>query len=124
MYCYLLSNGNRSYVGATVNLDKRLKQHNGELVGGAKYTKGGVWRRLCHVSGFGSWSSCLKFEWRWKWLSKKVKGDVVAKRMIGLRRAIEWFGWYHLEIVLETDEAWEYVFNHIDDFDYNVIAKN
>lgn len=123
MYSYLLSNGKRTYVGATVNLEKRLRQHNGELAGGAKYTKGGKWWRLCHVAGFGSWNQCLKFEWRWKWFSRKVKGNVVSKRMIGLRKVIEWFGWYHLEIVLETDEAWEYVFNHIDDFDYIIVAK-
>lgn len=123
MYCYLLSNGFRSYIGATVNLEKRLKQHNGELAGGAKYTKGSKWERLCHVSGFKNWNQCLKFEWRWKWLSKKVKGDLVARRMTGLRRAIEWFGWYHLEIVLESNETWEYVYNHIDQFDYIVSVK-
>ena len=120
MYCYLLFNGKRTYIGSTVNLEKRLKQHNSELVGGAKYTKGSVWWRLCHVSGFGSWNECLKFEWRWKWLSKKIAGDVVTKRMIGLRRAIEWFGWYHLEIVLDSDEAREYVYKNCDDFNYIV----
>lgn len=121
MYCYLLSNNGRSYIGATVNLDKRLKQHNGELAGGAKYTKGRVWNRLCHISGFNSWSECLKFEWRWKWLSKKVKGDVVTRRMIGLKKTIEWFGWYHLEIILENYDVWEYVARNIDDFDYNIL---
>lgn len=30
---------NTLYCGITTNLKKRLKQHNGELVGGAKYTK-------------------------------------------------------------------------------------
>ncbi len=29
---------NHSYVGITTNLDRRIKQHNGLLSGGAKYT--------------------------------------------------------------------------------------
>lgn len=123
MYCYLLLNGGKSYVGATVNLDKRLKQHNGLLAGGAKYTKGRIWKRLCHVNGFNNWNEALKFEWRWKWLSKKVKGDVITRRLIGLRKAIEWFGWYNLEIVIENDEVWEYIFNNINNFDYIITYK-
>ena len=39
-YVYLLqaSSGRATYVGATTNLDRRLRQHNKEIVGGATAT--------------------------------------------------------------------------------------
>ena len=57
-FVYLLTatNGN-TYVGATVDLQRRLRQHNKELVGGAhatgiKVSQGESWTRAAHVSGF------------------------------------------------------------------------
>ena len=66
-----------TYVGATVNVDHRLRQHNGELSGGAQATtmrvkRGEVWRRVCYVSGFPDWIAALQFEWRWKQISRKL----------------------------------------------------
>lgn len=46
---YILKNSvnNRTYLGITNNINRRIRQHNGEIKGGAKYTtafKGeGVW---------------------------------------------------------------------------------
>ena len=39
-FCYLLinTNNNSTYVGVTKNLERRLRQHNGEISGGAKAT--------------------------------------------------------------------------------------
>ena len=76
-YVYLLvsANGKATYVGSTVNLERRLRQHNGEIVGGAKYTtkRGPVWKRHCYVSNFPTWQAALQFEWRWKNLTRKIK---------------------------------------------------
>jgi len=77
-YVYLLlSNCGSTYVGATVDLERRLKQHNKELKGGARATgikveQGYKWTRVVHVSGFPDWQSALQFEWRWKQLSRKI----------------------------------------------------
>lgn len=62
-----------TYVGATVHLERRLRQHNGELKGGASATKArgpNAWIRAGYVAGFPDWSSALQFEWRWKQLSR------------------------------------------------------
>jgi structure-specific endonuclease subunit SLX1 len=82
---YLLSSSEGgSYVGATVNLDHRLRQHNGEISGGAKATSGraGSWRRVCHVEGFADECAALQFEWAWKYWTKKFKGGFPVERRI------------------------------------------
>jgi putative endonuclease len=62
---YILCDGrSRTYVGATVNLARRLRQHNREIMGGAKYTR--TWRNvylLAYVTGFTTWRQALSFEW-------------------------------------------------------------
>jgi structure-specific endonuclease subunit SLX1 len=72
---FLVSDSESTYIGATVDLDHRLRQHNCEIKGGARATsvkvaQGQVWRRFCHVAGFPSWQAALQFEWRWKQISR------------------------------------------------------
>ena len=77
-YVYLLESTDHStYVGATVDLDHRLRQHNKEIKGGAvatsrKVSQGQLWKRQCHVTGFPSWQAALQFEWAWKFHSRKL----------------------------------------------------
>jgi predicted GIY-YIG superfamily endonuclease len=77
-FVYLLvCSDNSTYVGATVDLDHRLRQHNKELAGGAKQTskkvvRGETWTRECHISGFPTWQAALQFEWRWKQITRKL----------------------------------------------------
>jgi putative endonuclease len=51
-YCYILyNNQGLTYTGYTVDIKKRIRQHNGELCGGARYTHGkGPWKYLCHMT--------------------------------------------------------------------------
>jgi len=93
VYCLVCTNG-MTYVGATKNLNRRLRQHNGEIKGGAvattRYVKNGhSWRRLCYVKNFPSWQAALQFEWRWKLISrqKRIKrqdGAAVERRKVAL----------------------------------------
>ena len=78
MFVYILvCDDNCTYVGATANLEHRLRQHNKELVGGAvatsrKVSQGQIWKIACYVSGFPTWQAALQFEWRLKQLSRKL----------------------------------------------------
>ena len=65
--CYILRStvANRIYIGYTVNFPRRIRQHNGEIVGGAKRTrKWRPWVPVCIIKGFYESSSALRFEYR------------------------------------------------------------
>ena len=64
---YILKSDNLSYVGMTNDFFKRFRQHNGELVGGAKYTKKKQsWYPICIIDGFKDKKSACQCEWRLK----------------------------------------------------------
>mmetsp|Transcript_7480 Transcript_7480/g.14177 ORF Transcript_7480/g.14177 Transcript_7480/m.14177 type:complete len:442 (-) Transcript_7480:2860-4185(-) len=69
-HCYLLqslSSPSKTYIGYTVNPHRRIKQHNGIIKGGAKYTsKFRPWKFICITAGFESEQQGLKFEWAWQ----------------------------------------------------------
>jgi len=123
-YVYLLtSTNNASYVGATVDLERRLRQHNKEIKGGAhatgdKVSKGETWTRALHIEGFPNWSAALQFEWRFKQLSRKLPQQMypLERRITALKmlleldrptsKAIPYSQWENKPLVIvETEEA-------------------
>ena len=93
---FLASDSGATYIGATVNLDRRLRQHNKEIKGGAHLTaikvdQGEKWTRMAHVSGFPDWQAALQFEWRWKQLSRKLSPKLlpIERRFLALRTLLE-----------------------------------
>ena len=91
----LLSSDNATYVGATIDLDRRLRQHNKEIKGGAfatsaKVNKGETWIRACHVEGFPDCQAALQFEWRWKHLSRQLSNKLkpLERRMKALEQLL------------------------------------
>ncbi len=88
---YVLSsqtNTHLTYCGSTNNFDRRIKQHNGLLSGGAKYThKARPWDYLFLVKGFQSKNQALSFEWQMKhngW--KRVRKGGILNRLNNLLR--------------------------------------
>lgn len=77
---YLLYNpvANRTYIGATTNINRRIRQHNSEIKGGSRYTKkcGPFWNIICTISGFENRS----IAYRWEKLLKLRGGKGLTSR--------------------------------------------
>ena len=63
---YWLKSKKRNYIGYTIDLGRRLRQHNGELKGGALRTKHGTWSVHRAVSGFETKQAALRYEFALK----------------------------------------------------------
>jgi predicted GIY-YIG superfamily endonuclease len=97
-YCYLLfTDSGQTYVGATTDPDRRLRQHNKEISGGARATgirvqQGMIWKRACYIQNIPDWSSALQIEWKWKQLGrteyKSIKGGI-ERRLYSLKKLLE-----------------------------------
>ena len=117
-----------TYVGATVDLERRLRQHNKEIKGGAhatgnKVAQGNTWIRAAHISGFPDWQAALQFEWRFKQITRKLplKMKPLARRMMALKmllalerpttKAKAYSEWPSPPTVVLEDEEAEQLFN-------------
>lgn len=74
-YCYIIANDNgNTYNGYTTNLSRRLRQHNGEIKGGARATHNrGPWKFICVITS-SDWlciATAMKHEWTIKYPTRK-----------------------------------------------------
>ena len=89
----------RTYNGMTNNITRRLRQHNCEIVGGARATSsmikkypGPCWKPIVIVDGFCDKREAMRAEWRIRWpdkirnKSKKFKLD--CGRIAGLNHIL------------------------------------
>jgi predicted GIY-YIG superfamily endonuclease len=75
---YILISGDkgRTYVGVCLDMSKRLAQHNGEIVGGAKSTRAGrPWQVYRKIEGIGSRSEAQTLEAQIKSLRRQERLD-------------------------------------------------
>jgi predicted GIY-YIG superfamily endonuclease len=71
VYVLVSASGSRTYVGITIDLERRLQEHNGELPRGAKATRRGrPWSIGASFGPFETKSEALKLELR----IKKLRG--------------------------------------------------
>ena len=102
-YCYMLKNTsnkykNHTYIGYTNNPKKRIRQHNCELVGGAKYTHGknNSWEYMALIEGFPTNISALQCEWRLKHPDNKKNSSKYSKingRFRALNEVLQYKRW-------------------------------
>jgi len=80
--CYLLASldSNRTYIGSTNNLFKRINIHNSGK--GAKYTRGQTWMPILVVTGFLNKNCCLSFEKGWQKLYKKRSNKKIGFKYV------------------------------------------
>tara|TARA_B100000902_G_C27118433_1_gene817353 strand:- start:109 stop:528 length:420 start_codon:yes stop_codon:yes gene_type:complete len=91
---YLIYNKNYTYAGVSPDPYKRLRKHNGEICGGAKYTKskGCGWKHLCIISGFQTKRQSMQFEWAIKHVRPRNAGGIEnrIKKLYILLRKDQW----------------------------------
>ena len=72
VYVLRSERASRTYVGITVDRERRLAQHNGELPGGARSTRAGrPWRLATSYGPFDARGDALRAEYR----VKRERGD-------------------------------------------------
>jgi structure-specific endonuclease subunit SLX1 len=92
----LYTDEGQTYVGATIDPNRRLRQHNKEISGGARATgmrveQGLTWKRGCYITNIPEWRSALQIEWRWKQLGrtqfKHIKNPI-DRRLYSLKKLL------------------------------------
>ena len=91
---YLIENGGCTYVGMSNKPMHRLRQHNSELRGGAKYTtsKGAGWRHVLIIGGFEDKISAMQFEWAVKHQAPRKTAGTIPRlqKFIQVLRKEHW----------------------------------
>ena len=86
-FCYILRSlnekyKNETYIGFTDDPLHRIRQHNGLIKGGAKFTKRKrPWKIVLVISNFPNKIIALKFEWAWQ---NPFKSTLTSKEIINI----------------------------------------
>ena len=143
-YCYLLKNDyephkNRTYNGYTVDPKRRIRQHNQEIKGGARYTKkwgNKNWEMYVLIKGFPDNKNALQCEWKIKHPAPKKKRpkryNSPVGRVIGLNEILKLDRWTNQSCYINSDinlELWilkdyaNYLIDIPDNYKVNIVDK-
>lgn len=130
-FCYVLANDysphiNRTYNGCTNNIKRRLRQHNQEISGGAKYTRSfgnKSWKIIALLYGLPNYKNALQCEWKIRFPTGKKKCHKFRKpigRIKAINKIIKLHYWtsnsiidnYNLKLFLWIDNTYK---NYISD---------
>lgn len=83
-YTYILQcRDNTYYVGWTMDVENRLKAHNGEAPGGAKYTQGRRPVVLVWHAFFEDKREAQRLEWKLKHMTRRQKERYIKEHASG-----------------------------------------
>jgi len=120
---YIIQNKSSTYAGVSPDPKQRLRKHNGEITGGAKYTlsKGPGWRHICLVHGFQSKIQAMQFEWAVKHQPPRNEGGIISriKKLYQVLNKSKWTSKSpdasDVYLTLEWKESKDYIFNTINE---------
>ena len=127
---YIITNNNFTYAGVSPDPKRRLRQHNGEIKGGAKYTlsKGEGWSHFCIISGFRNKIEAMQFEWAVKHQPPRNVGGITSriKKLIEVLNKEKWTSKAPLasSVALEIDLKDNNFFDDFRDLPQYVILKH
>jgi len=78
--------GKYSYVGVTNNIARRIRQHNGEIVGGARYTSMHAPWRVYAMFQLANRHDALSLEWKVKHRKRASDGTGIDGRVHAVKR--------------------------------------
>ena len=91
-YNYIIMSGNRTYNGYTVDLKRRIRQHNMEIKGGARATRSAPepWKYLavCVAKDWTTIQLAMQFEWAVRFPTRKKPRPRIYSRPMGRLRSL------------------------------------